>query len=81
MESEESKVTPVTEVATEAAPEANAGTVTVTAKEDCNLYAGGTSVALTKGQEVEMTPEEAAAYANLGLVEGGAAPRGLPRRR
>jgi molybdopterin-binding protein len=79
METKESKLSSESTESAEATE-----TVTVTAKEDCNLYAGGQSVALTKGQEVEMTPEEAAAYANLGLVGAGAGvpkgTQGVPRK-
>jgi hypothetical protein len=70
--------------------------VTVTAKEDCNVLANGQSVTLAKGDTAEMTPEEAAGYANLGLVEvssggksggnpegsdGGPGGPAIPRRR
>ena len=58
------------------------GVVTVTAKEDCNLLVGGQSVALAAGDSVQMTPQEAAAYANLGLVELSAGTeRAVPKRK
>lgn len=68
MSTEESRV-PTEPAAGSEQPAATPETVTVTAKEDCNLLISGQSVTLTKGQEAEMSPEEAAQYANLGLVE------------
>jgi len=77
MATDESKL-PTGQAESEEPEASETATVTVTAKEDCNLYVGGVSVALTKGQEVEMTPTEAAQYANLGLVElsGKGVPKG-----
>jgi hypothetical protein len=76
---EETKVTPAVEP--EAEPVAK-DTVTVTAKEDCSLLIDGVSVTLAAGDTAEMTPSEAAAYANLGLVElSGKAERAVPKRR
>lgn len=69
---------------TEPTPEETGNTVTVTAKEDCNVLINGVSVSLTAGQEAEMSQEEAAQYANLGLVEiksgaGSGVPKGTKK--
>lgn len=84
MESQESKL-PAGQAAEPEATEPDAKTVTVTAKEDCNLYVGGQSVALAKGDTAEVTPEEALQYANLGLVEvsrdSREASAGIPKGR
>jgi hypothetical protein len=62
--------------------------VTVTATQDCNVLIDDVSVALSAGETALMTQEEAAAYANLGLVEVGAGPKSgeqpapaVPRKR